>query len=523
MVHGSSAKNLQLYPFLSASLILGIVVNMATQVKNVIDFAYVNGLIAGSKGHKSVTHIPLSLYPFSFPKESFEKVLELSPLFNTLVHRVASDPVWIINTLSNTAKADIFTKRLLDIFIETSDMSSQCKQKFVLGLHRSDYMLNNLVPGSGQKDILQVEMNTIASSFGCLSTKTTAMHLLFNASLNIPDNSAMNSVATGIAKAHGLFLSQQRRAVSELFQGKDVSVLFVVQPNERNFSDQRLLEYEIARVCGASCIRLSLEEINQHVKLSNGSHGFLMYQGTAISVVYYRAGYSPDDYPSDACWQARLLVERSMAIKCPSIAYHLTGCKKVQQALASPGVLERFNFTPQECTALGNVFAGLYSLDVDERKSSDLSLESLKEMVQRNPAGFVMKPQREGGGNNLYNVEMTDALATMANEELKGYIIMERIRPAVQPATFIKEEEISEVLISLLFSCLSFVVLNSTYGYACDRWQRVYASWVYLESSWMSYPQVILCLLMRPVPVGHWMTVMLNHFSQIPLADIYVE
>ena len=36
------------------------------------------------------------------------------------------------------------------------------------------------------------------------------------------------------------------------------------------------------------------------------------------------------------------MIERSLAIKSPTIHYHLAGTKKVQQALADPGVLERF-------------------------------------------------------------------------------------------------------------------------------------------------------------------------------------
>ena len=35
-------------------------------------------------------------------------------------------------------------------------------------------------------------------------------------------------------------------------------------------------------------------------------------------------------------------MERSMALKSPSIHYHLAGTKKVQQELAKPGQLERF-------------------------------------------------------------------------------------------------------------------------------------------------------------------------------------
>jgi hypothetical protein len=35
------------------------------------------------------------------------------------------------------------------------------------------------------------------------------------------------------------------------------------------------------------------------------------------------------------------MLERSRAVKCPSIAYQLVGAKKVQQVLAEPGRLER--------------------------------------------------------------------------------------------------------------------------------------------------------------------------------------
>ena len=59
-------------------------------------------------------------------------------------------------------------------------------------------------------------------------------------------------------------------------------------------------------------------------------------------VVYFRAGYTPADYPTNRQWRARTLLERSYSIKCPSVEHHLVGCKKVQQPLALPGELERF-------------------------------------------------------------------------------------------------------------------------------------------------------------------------------------
>ena len=49
------------------------------------------------------------------------------------------------------------------------------KDSVHLGLHRSDYMIN--VDEDGSETPLQVEINTIASSFGCLSKKVGDFHL----------------------------------------------------------------------------------------------------------------------------------------------------------------------------------------------------------------------------------------------------------------------------------------------------------------------------------------------------------
>ena len=45
------------------------------------------------------------------------------------------------------------------------------------------------------------------------------------------------------------------------------------------------------------------------------------------------------------------------------------------------------------------------------------------------PEAYVLKPQREGGGNNLYGAEMARALGRMDAAERASYILMERIRP----------------------------------------------------------------------------------------------
>lgn len=76
-----------------------------------------------------------------------------------------------------------------------------------------------------------------------------------------------------------------------------------------------------------------------------------------VSVAYYRAGYTPDDYPSDIEWSAREMIENSLASKCPTIGYQLAGTKKIQQVLCEENVLEKF-LPRKESELLRKCFAG---------------------------------------------------------------------------------------------------------------------------------------------------------------------
>ena len=61
--------------------------------------------------------------------------------------------------------------------------------------------------------------------------------------------------------------------------------------------------------------------------------------------------------------------------------------------------------------------------------AKSMGREAAMAAARANPSGFVLKPQREGGGNNLYGSEMVAALDAMSPEELGSYILMERIEP----------------------------------------------------------------------------------------------
>lgn len=142
-------------------------------------------------------------------------------------------------------------------------------------------------------------------------------------------------------------------------------IMFLVEDITYNICDQRFHEFEIRSLNpNVRVIRKTLTEVANEGKL--GPNKELIVGNTVVSVIYFRAGYTPDHYPSQKEWDARLLMERSLAIKCPSIHYHLAGTKKVQQILARPGVVEMFLGEASKIEAVKEVFTGLYSFDFDE-------------------------------------------------------------------------------------------------------------------------------------------------------------
>ena len=102
-------------------------------------------------------------------------------------------------------------------------------------------------------------------------------------------------------------------------------------------------------------------------------------------MIYLRCGYHPDQYPTEREWEARLMMERSKAIKSPSIHYHLAGTKKVQQELSRSGMVEKFLGDKAQIESIRDIFTGLYSLDhvSKDRNTSLAAPRALSNRLQR--------------------------------------------------------------------------------------------------------------------------------------------
>lgn len=387
------------------------------------------------------------------PASAFNEAVALAGPFNRLVDAIARDTEWLATTLAATGAGDAFTGRLLDMHRRV--VADGGGQALVLGIHRSDYMIDAGPRGDAPPRLRQVELNTVSSAFAGLSARVAATHAYLARRLArdfsrvaaavpagavLPPNPSGVAVPAALAAAAAAYNARRGAA--------DTVVAFVVQAAERNIMDQRLLEHELWEAHGVRARRVTLASLAHTARLDAAGALRLPCEGDAgasagddeVSVVYFRAGYTPDDFDGDDAWAGRELAERSAAVKCPNLAYHLVGTKKVQQVLATAGVVERFAASAEEAARLRACFAGLWTLDAAE---VDAHAAAAVHAARQHPDAYVVKPQREGGGNNLYGAAVAAALAPEAEGGMPpstraAHILMERIWPAPAPAIFVK-------------------------------------------------------------------------------------
>ncbi|XP_048523795.1 glutathione synthetase isoform X3 [Dendroctonus ponderosae] len=320
------------------------------------DWVVMHGIGIRSKtafSEDSINFAPYLLLPSTFPRKEFERAVEIQTTLNELMHRVAHNQEFLKETLKDTIQVDEFTGSLYKIW-ETV-LNEGVTQKLSLGLVRSDYMLH-----SDTNKIKQVEYNTISVSMAGVGNGISLYNRFvleelehFDKLQNLPENNALTGMTMGLLEAW------------KIYGDSKAAILVIVEDVTYNICDQRFHEFELKRLNPrVKLMRKTLTDVHMEGSLSENNE--LMIGNTVVSVVYYRSAYTPEQIPTKKEWGSRLLIERSQAIKCPSIQYHLAGTKKVQQALAKPGALEPFLSDPNKIAAVRDIFTGLFGLDFDE-------------------------------------------------------------------------------------------------------------------------------------------------------------
>lgn len=419
--------------------------NQAILVEKLLQWSLANGLVMYPPNFDtySANNAPITLFPTPFPRDLFQTALDVQQTFNKLyVSVVANQKTWLLDVIQGLGDFDKdFTGKLYQTYTKAVEIGGgKVAQPLSLGIFRSDYMFN-------EKDhsIKQIEFNTVSVSFGGLSTKVAQVHHYLNksgafdntysnkyyADADLPISDSVNEIANGLAQGNYFYNGEK--------ESTETVVLFVVQEGERNCFDQRLIEYALLNNFGIKSYRLSLEKIKQETTINGGK---LYMKGTMdeVSVVYYRSGYAPSDYESDPenTWDARLFLETSLAIKCPSLLTQLSGAKKIQQVLTNTQIIRKFlpDVTEDELEKLVSTFVKIYPLDGSEEG------QIAKKLAFEEPENFVLKPQREGGGNNVYKQNIPVHLKSLPESEWGAYILMELIHPPTHKNKIIRNSDV---------------------------------------------------------------------------------
>lgn len=399
-------------------------------VTHAMDRAVSSGMVFRSKESASSSKVlepaPVALLPAVLPMKSKQFCYDLQEEWLKVIHRISMDDKFLEDSLRELIEVDDFQRRLYEIHQETK---AETKNHYHLGMIRVDY-LSDLE--QGKEELKLVELNTIASSFAGLTSKILPLHtsLLnyfksngivgdFGNKLCLDDDVMVNLIKQ-MKNAHATYLKELKKT------DLPTAIVFIVSGHERNIADQICMENFLGS--DVLVLRKTMESLIEDNVMAR-EDGVFVVDGFEVSVVYFRHGYVPIHYLSEKHWLLRKFIEKTCAIKSPSVRYQLTGAKKIQQLFSQPNVLEKFTTNNEYAKKLRKTFVGQYSLSESEVVQDALN----------RPDNYVLKPQLEGGGNNFYNEELVQQLREIKDtEERKAFILMDMIKSPVQKNILIR-------------------------------------------------------------------------------------
>lgn len=378
-------------------------------------------------GPGKTRHVPFSFTPCPIPATVFAQLEVAAPLLGRLTQALADDDQMIQDVHAPLACADPFFAEMLAAH-RTLHIHLGEVLRVPLLLQRSDFMVDaRLGPRL-------VECNSIAAGMAPFGERIGSLHhyleqrwpceyarLHTAAPGALPQNPATANMASAIANA-------ARSIARDLGERGPLNFLMVVQDNEDNVFDQRLLENRL-RSLGLQTYRRTFRQLHQ--QLSSGPNQSLQLEGCGtLHVVYLRAGYQFRDYIAtdldtrrccDALLATRLFIERHRVALNATIAQQLATSKRMQLQLADDQLLRRLGFNDKESCALQPLFAPMRDVDADSatrlRDEGDLGK-------------WVLKNQGEGGGHCLFDQDILRTLDTLSDADFAAWTLMQRLYPA---------------------------------------------------------------------------------------------
>ncbi|CAF1591975.1 unnamed protein product [Rotaria magnacalcarata] len=370
------------------------------------------------------TIVPFSLFPSPYSYSHLKFIWSIQTAYNRLYNRISLDDETLEKALKPVIPIDNFIERLWKIH-----HTSTRRQPIQLDIYRNDYMLDTKV-----NKMRQVEFNTISSAFAGLTAivadlhKAILRHAIDNCCIRelTMDNQQEKSSSIDLILPNDALKKSAEAMIKafELYNNVNASILFIIVPDERNICDQNALIDAVQKLKPTIRVHLkTFEQLTDELLLDeNNFNIYLKSSRDEIAIVYYRAGYIPEHYINEKCWYVREQIEQSRAIKCPTVRSQLAGCKIVQEYLTHENIIEKYIHDENISKNIRSTFAPMFTFDNLETRQKNINL------LRENPHDFVLKPNREGGGNNKYDDEILNLIEKQENR-LNYYIAMEKILP----------------------------------------------------------------------------------------------
>ena len=179
--------------------------NLELMAEKSAAWALNKGLLMTNRENK-VVHAPFKLTPTPFPGTEFKRAIKVQTSVNLLQHKVAADHSFLVEMLQETAKADSFVAKLLQL-MNKADEAGNNKNRKGLEFNRTDYMLDKT------EGIKQIEVNTISASFAAFAPVTYHLHKFLDERYNngrLCDKLVVNTSTDGLIdslnSAHKLYV-----------------------------------------------------------------------------------------------------------------------------------------------------------------------------------------------------------------------------------------------------------------------------------------------------------------------------
>uniref|UniRef100_A0A914IAZ8 Glutathione synthetase n=1 Tax=Globodera rostochiensis TaxID=31243 RepID=A0A914IAZ8_GLORO len=355
--------------------------------------------------------LPLSLYPSPFPRKLFQQAVDVQKAMLLLYFRASCDYAFLKEAHREVLNSEVKNGTKTFVTILDGMFSDGIRQSVTMFCQRADYMASE--NDDGQYVLKQVEVNTGAIGSFATSPRFSRIHrrMVSNAGIDASE-SVMPLDQSDTMVAETLYQAWLEFGNAEAHQLESIST--------------EEIKCRFITLTEGDLNRLSLDPDNFSLILDNKY---------VVAVVFDRIGTNISKEESDLM---KKTIDRSTAIKAPTLVIGLTHTKRMQQVFTRPGMVEKFFNNPEEAhmaEAIRQVQTKAWAIGEDKDVTEDI----IKKATE-NPQRYVLKSNecRPVPEKIFFNENIPKKLATMAPADRDFFYLTEKLRPMVVKNHFIR-------------------------------------------------------------------------------------